>query len=100
MASSGKPYRNIRKRWLVLPNWGKLHRVAETEGEDWEADGLIPIGIQGVTLCGLVGRLAMPGVFSRMGLPRCAHCCDRLGIPRGDGAAYNDKTLSQRDRAR
>ena len=43
----------------------------------------------GTTLCGRKGSLTMPGIVSRMGLPRCAHCCRLAGIPRGDGAPAN-----------
>jgi len=31
----------------------------------------------------------MPGIFSRMGAPRCKACCRALGLPEGDGAPYN-----------
>ena len=81
-----------RWRWMVLPSWNVLHRVAELE-EQWEEppyeDERLPHG-EGQTVCGRSGYLFMPGVFSRMGLRRCAHCCDRLGIPRGDGSPFNE----------
>lgn len=73
-----------RCRWLVLPRWGALHRVAWI---DWEDDDHIA-GI-GSTACGRMGRLFMPGFMSRMGLPRCARCCAAAGVPRGDGAPFN-----------
>ena len=74
-----------RARWLVLPSWNRLHRVAAIEWCDaeWHGHGT------GTTLCGRTGSLSMPGIFSRMGLPRCAHCCRIAGIPRGDGAPSN-----------
>lgn len=76
-----------RSRWLVLPSWGALHRVASIT---WE-DPPDMIAGEGVTVCGRRGRLQMPGLFSRMGLPRCAACCRALGIPSGNGAPANSK---------
>jgi len=78
-----------RSRWLVLPKWDRLHRVSEItwEGEDAEDD---PRQGTGTTLCGRKGYLQMPGMISRLALPRCAHCCRLAGIPRGDGAPFND----------
>ena len=73
-----------RRRWSVLPGWRRLHRVSEIVclgPDDKYGDG--------VTVCGQRGPLTMPGILSRMGCPRCAHCCDALGIPRGDGAPFN-----------
>ena len=74
-----------RKRWLVLPSWNVLHRVSEIEWDDEEDR----VAGDGVTLCGRRGWLQVPGISSRMGRKRCGHCCDLLGIPRGDGAPYN-----------
>lgn len=76
-----------RSRWLVLPSWNRLHRVAEIAWDD-DDDGMRQ-GV-GTTMCGRTGFLVMPGIFSRMGLPRCAHCCRLTGVPTGDGAPYND----------
>jgi hypothetical protein len=73
-----------RSRWLVLPSWNVLHRVSEI---DWD-DGDMRSG-RGVTLCGRAGELSMPGVFSRTSLTRCAHCCRLAGVPRGEGAPFN-----------
>jgi hypothetical protein len=87
-----------RKRWVQMGRSVVLHRVAATEGDDWEADGWVPIGVQGVTACGRKGRLGMPGILSRMNAPRCRQCCRRLGIPAGQGAPYNDRGLSEEQR--
>lgn len=73
------------RRWLVLPAWGVLHRVSAIE---WSADHDETQG-QGVTCCGRSGVLAMPGVFSRIGLPRCKRCCKVAGVPEGNGAPFN-----------
>jgi len=73
-------------RWLVFPrSWTALHRVATIE---WEG-GEDMIAGTGATVCGRRGRMIMPGFMSRLGLPRCAHCCRRLGIPAGNGAPFN-----------
>ena len=72
-------------RWMVLPSWRVLHRVASGVVEEDEFVGVR----KGVTVCGLRGTLQMPGIFSRMGRPRCVHCCKRLGVPQGNGAPYN-----------
>lgn len=81
-----------RSRWLVLPRWRNLHRVAEIA---W-ADGEMIYG-QGTTVCGKKGRLAMPGIFARLGLKRCRSCCRSLGIPHGDGAPFNEGLLEPGD---
>lgn len=80
------PDEHWRSRWLVFPDsWNRLHRVAEIK---WDNEYMI--GGYGTTVCGLGGYLTMPGIISRMSLPRCAHCCRELGIPRGDGAPANE----------
>ena len=64
----------------------RLHRIAVVTKVRDEDEG---VGVEGKSACGLSGLWAMPGLISRMARPRCAHCCDRLGIPRGDGAPFN-----------
>lgn len=80
------PQDDWRSRWLVLPRWGVIHRVAAIEWEDPED----MISGTGTTVCGRTGRLRMPGIFSRMGLKRCPKCCTILGIPQGGGNPYNE----------
>lgn len=68
----------------------RLHHLAtienpETVDADWQADG--------VSTCGLRNRWVIPGVISRMGMPRCANCCARLGWPKGVGSPKNDDVL-------
>lgn len=75
----------VKSRWLVLPTRGVLHRVSEIE---WEDDDCKVHG-QGVTVCGRKGWLRVPGLFSRIGLPRCKDCCRLVGIPEGDGIPLN-----------
>ena len=104
---------NWYKRWCQL-NSVTLHRVASTvkpteadyeayrqmlrgmrlkapkKIDDWDVDGGMPRGIEGTTACGRSGRFDMPGIFSRMGAPRCRQCCKKVGIPPGDGAPFNN----------
>lgn len=79
-------------RWLVLPrSWNRLHRVSEIEWDDGDM-----IRGEGVTVCGRKGYLTMPGVISRMGLERCAHCCKATGVPLGNGAPFNQDIPEKR----
>lgn len=59
--------------------------AANAEFVDWDGDI-----VDGETACGIRGRLTIPGVFSRLGCPRCGVCCERLGYPVGDGSPKND----------
>ena len=70
--------------WVYTAHGGRLHAVAEldTPSDDWA-------GGTGGTVCGLHGYLSYPGVFSRLGMPRCAHCCRMLKISRGVGVPKN-----------
>ena len=77
---------SAHEEWLVLPSWRVLHRIVSLAPDD-VADG-IPNGT-GRALCGASGRFSVPGFLSRMGLKRCDHCCDLLGIPRGVGNTLN-----------
>ena len=74
--------------WVHTEFGDRLHAVAElhTKEEDW-------VYGPGRTVCGRTGQLSYPGVFSRLGMPRCAHCCRMLRIPRGDGVPKNDPEL-------
>ncbi len=73
--------------WLVLPSWRVLHRIHEIA---WEGgDPQIECWGEGVALCGAAGVFSIPGLLSRMGLPRCGHCCRILGVPRGPGNLLN-----------
>lgn len=82
------PLDDWRQRWMQRKRGTRLHRVAEIV---WRDDD--QINGHGITVCGERGFLDMPGILSRMGAPRCPRCCKALGVPQGDGAPYNDKTL-------
>lgn len=76
---------------MVTDAWDVLHRISSITsldpGEPEEGDS-VRWG-EGVSVCGIEGEFEMPGLFSRMGRPRCTACCDLLGVPHGDGAPYN-----------
>lgn len=48
------------------------------------------VSAKGRTACGVKGRMEIPGLFSRMGLPRCRECCEATGLPIGMGSPKND----------
>lgn len=83
-------------RWLQFyPRGTRLHRVAKIE---WWNDGNgVMIRGDGVAVCGQRGFMHMPGIFSRMGAPRCPRCCKALGIPKGDGAPFNQQEEPWKD---
>lgn len=65
----------------------QLHAPANSaDWDDWDGDP----HEDGQTACGITATLAIPGVGSRMCLPRCPSCCDKLGYPHGDGSPKND----------
>jgi hypothetical protein len=71
--------------WLVLNSWNRLHAVSD---DSWDNEEEEVMGT-GEAACGASGIFVVPGVLSRLGLPRCAHCCDRLSVPRGKGDPIN-----------
>jgi hypothetical protein len=74
-----------RKRWMHSGRRGPLlHRVYATDWNAWTCEGT------GVTACGLMDSLHMPGIFSRMGAVRCPACCRAAGVPSGHGNPFNE----------
>ena len=83
--------------WLVpAATWGRLHYIPGVTHETWRTwwDDYPNEGHERTAICGRTFVVTLPGIFSRMGLDRCAHCCDRLGITRGHGACPNDDTAT------
>jgi len=76
----------VKLDWLYFGRYNRLHAPADYDVDEfnWRAEN--------VTLaCGRHTATAwIPGVFSRMETPRCAQCCDALGLPRGVGSPKND----------
>lgn len=85
---------NRHHDWLVLNSWNRLHRVTEIVWEGGSPD--VECMGEGRALCGAHGVFCIPGFLSRMGLDRCAHCCDILGVPRGYGNTLNAKITEPR----
>lgn len=78
--------------WLTTRSaWRRLHAVP--------ADRITPEELQDalddcepltrMTACGRTLRFTYPGLLSRFGMSRCAHCCRALGIPAGEGTPCN-----------
>ena len=73
------------------PSDEKLPPDLESElAEEWAKDWSYTTAR---TLCGKEATVTRPGVFSRLGMPRCVRCCKLLGIPDGNGHPRNDKSL-------
>lgn len=75
--------------WAQTPTGTILHHVASfTEELDRDV-----VSVRGVTSCGVDTVLNVPGLFSRMGSPRCVRCCRALSVPTGTGSPKNDDAL-------
>ncbi|HEY5990455.1 MAG TPA: hypothetical protein VIV12_29310 [Streptosporangiaceae bacterium] len=81
--------------WLVTGKWNRLHAVPGAAITRDQIEMAIEFGWRleptATALCGLDASWTMPGTFSRLGLPRCAHCCRRLRIPPGNGTPANEQ---------
>ncbi|HXJ63997.1 MAG TPA: hypothetical protein VNN79_09600 [Actinomycetota bacterium] len=84
--------------WLVTGEWRRLHYVPAVDDRDDHISGLafwetywdgrhVPMA----AICGTKAEWQLPGILSRIGLDRCARCCDILGIERGHGAPMNER---------
>lgn len=80
-----------RVDWYVTKTWNRLHwaEIPETFwrgiAEEWAVTEPVRLAC-GRTAAGLW----IPGVFTRMGAPRCTGCCRALGYPPGKGSPKND----------
>ena len=72
-----------RMRWMYSGAGVMLHRVRAIDWNEDEARG------DGVTACGRMDEMTMPGILGRAGSTRCPVCCDLAGVPRGRGAPFN-----------
>lgn len=80
--------------WVVSRSWNRLHALpygpwtleqADEIARDWLLSGPVRLA------CGRTASLAcIPGVFSRLGSPRCSGCCRAIGLPQGIGSPVND----------
>lgn len=92
--SSFPTEKNHHHWWLVTgTRWNRLHALPEALWDRWDDEQVDLLcdypGPTATALCGYEGPWQMPGVFTRIGAPRCAHCCRKLGIERGDGTPNN-----------
>jgi hypothetical protein len=82
-----------RLDWYVSKSWNRLH-FADLSGltPQQQDDVAFEWGVSGPVrlACGrTAGALWIPGMFSRMGAPRCTGCCRALGYPQGKGSPKN-----------
>ena len=73
--------------WVESRGGRMLHHLAVADWDDaernWGAN-------HGTASCGLQSMFWIPGIFSRMGAPRCKRCCRATGLPQGKGSPKND----------
>jgi hypothetical protein len=70
--------------WVLLGQGDCLHAVGSIVNdaeEDWQGDGF--------TACGREGSMFIPGLFTRMGAPRCKQCCKLASMPEGTQSPKN-----------
>lgn len=81
----------IRFDWLVTKSWNRLHfaDLSDAQVAEMEENCLL---YGSVTLsCGRTAAMvSIPGIFTRMGAPRCIRCCQVRGYPLGNGSPKND----------
>lgn len=82
------PMEYWNQRWKVTRKWDVLHRVARIDQVIYDSPKH-PTSIMGATCCGIEGHLVMPGIFSRLGLPRCPTCCQIAKVIEGGGMPGN-----------
>lgn len=84
----------LRKLEWLEDEPGMLHWVPTRSASachlQWER--LVEAEVRGPikTACKQSLTLTAPGIFSRLGAPRCPLCCYVASIPYGDGAWIND----------
>lgn len=82
--------------WVYDTNVALLHALpggAIDPADEDELDAFRDGGITVRAVCSQDNTWWWPGIASRMGLPRCPECCNRLNIPHGSGAPCNDPCL-------
>lgn len=72
--------------WIQMDaRGGVLHAPVDWDDPDYHASDS-----NALTACGRKGLGLIPGIFSRMGRPRCRRCCAATGLPDGTGSPKND----------
>lgn len=89
--------RLVTADWLITHHGDDLLHYATLTNEQAMAIDREQAVLGTLTLaCGQeVAWVAIPDLFSRMGLVRCATCCDVVGIPRGKQSPKNDHECRQ-----
>lgn len=93
---------NLDHWWLTTqPRWKRLHAVPADalDRDDEDAVETLCGGPWPVleAACGGSWPMTMPGLFSRLAMDRCGHCCRKLGIRPGRGTPANE---AQREKTR
>lgn len=84
--------------WLTTRKaWNRLHAIPGDDITQEQHRAAIDYGdpLTRKAACGQTLDLTYPGLHSRFGLPRCAHCCRTLGIPTGNGTPVNEDTTPE-----
>lgn len=86
---------NLGHWWLTTGRWQRLHAIPATAITPEQMRNAIDDAQPAAALsaCGLPRGWDMPGIASRLALPRCPHCCRTLGIPAGKGTPANEADL-------
>lgn len=88
-----------RVAWFVSKSWNRLHAVphdawTSAHRADITQDGGVFTPIR--LACGrTASRLFIPGVISRLSLPRCKGCCKAAGLPGGTGSPKNSPACQE-----
>jgi hypothetical protein len=90
--------------WLTTqPAWSRLHAIPGHAINPADEDMMEALcGAPWPVLraaCGLEKPMTMPGVSSRLGMPRCGHCCRRLGLEAGNGTPANEAARGRSETA-
>jgi len=84
--------------WLTTRSWERLHAVSPNQLDQDDEGRLDDLRVGEMPLTALCGAAitSWPGVLSRLGMPRCEHCCRMLGIPPGHGTPGNEAARVRR----
>lgn len=83
--------------WLTCGKWRRLHAVFGPLITSQQMRDAIDAGLplRRPSVCGMTRGWSMPGLFSRLGLRRCAACCQLLSISAGCGTPVNEASRKE-----
>lgn len=87
MTETAAPVELSHREWLYTATGERLHYIATPPDENAEP---------GIAACGRSARWYIPGLLSRLGMPRCIPCCKRIGIAPGNGTPANERARMTR----